>query len=52
MGIFQAALMATAVCVGIGQVTPRDRSAALRKDGRLLYDASADEFPSRKDGSA
>ena len=34
------------------ELTPSDRSAALRKDGRLLYDASAGEFPSRKDGSA
>jgi len=34
------------------ELTPRDRSAALRKDGRLLYDASASEFPSRKDGNA
>ena len=34
------------------ELTPRDRSAALRKDGRLLYDASTGESPSRKDGSA
>jgi len=33
------------------ELTPSDRSAALRKDGRLLYDASAGELPSRKDCS-
>jgi uncharacterized membrane protein YhfC len=34
------------------ELTPRERSATLRKDGRLFYEASAGEFPSRKDDTA